>query len=41
MLYIQVKNNKIKELTNLVKNYDKDAFIIVNETKYVQNGLIK
>lgn len=41
MLYIQVNNNKLKELTNLVKNYDKNAFIIVNETKSVQNGFIK
>lgn len=41
MLYIQVNNNKLKELTNLVKNYDNNAFIVVNETKYVQNGHLR
>lgn len=41
MLYIQVKNSKLKELNYIIKKYDKDAFIVVNETKYVQNGFIK
>lgn len=41
MLYIQVNNKNIKELTNIVKSYDKNAFIVVNETKLVQNGFIK
>ena len=41
MLYIQVNNNKLKELTDIIKSYDESAFIVVNETKYVQNGLIK
>lgn len=41
MLYIQVNNRKLKELTDMVKNYDKNAFIAVNETKFVQNGFIK
>lgn len=41
MLYIQVNNKKLKELTNIVKKYDESAFIVVNETKLVQNGLIK
>lgn len=41
MLYIQVNNNKLKELFNIVKDFDNDAFIVVSETKMVQNGLIK
>lgn len=41
MLYIQVNNNRLKELFNIVKKYDSNAFIVVNETKMVQNGLIK
>ena len=28
-------------LVSYVKDYDKEAFIVVNETKFVQNGLIK
>lgn len=41
MLYIQVNNNKLKEVTEIVKEYDESAFIVVNETKLIQNGLIK
>lgn len=41
MLYIGINNNKLKELTKLIKEYDESAFIVVNETKLVQNGLIK
>ena len=41
MLYIGINNKKLKELTNLIKEYDENAFIVVNETKLVQNGLIK
>lgn len=41
MIYIQINNNKLKELTNIVKKYDNKAFVVVNETKLVQNGLLK
>lgn len=41
MLYIQVNNRKLKELTSIVKKHDESAFIVVNETKLIQNGLIK
>lgn len=41
MLYIQINNSELKELTNIVKKYDESAFVVVNETKLVQNGLIK
>ncbi len=41
MLYIQINNNKLKELTNIVKSFDETAFIAVSETKLVHNGLLK
>lgn len=41
MLYIGINNNKLKEVTKIIKEYDSSAFIVVNETKLVQNGLIK
>lgn len=41
MLYIGINNNKLKEVTNIIKDYDENAFIIVNDTKLVQNGFIK
>ena len=41
MLYIQISNRKLKELTDLVNKYDKEAFMVVNETKLVHNGFIK
>ena len=41
MLYIQVSNYKLKKLKQIIKKIDKHAFIVVNETKYVQNGFIK
>ncbi len=41
MLYIQINNNKLKELTSIIKKYDYNAFIVVNETKLVQNGFVK
>lgn len=41
MLMCEVNNQKVKELSNLIRNFDKEAFIIANETKMVQNGYIK
>lgn len=41
MLYIQVDNKKLKELTNMVETFDKNAFIVVNETKLIHNGFVK
>lgn len=40
-LLCQISNKNEKKLVELVKKYDPSAFIIVNETKYVQNGFIK
>lgn len=41
MLYIQLKNYKLKELEKIIHHYDKDAFIVVNETKNIINGYVK
>ena len=38
MLFIEIDSSKYKELTKLIKKLDKNAFIVVNETKYVHNG---
>ena len=41
MLYINVNKKKEKELKKIIHKADKDAFVIVNETKYVVNGYFK
>ncbi len=41
MLYIEVNNKSLKCLKQLIKTIDPQAFIVVNETKFVQNGFIK
>ena len=41
MLYIQLKNYKLKELEKIIYKYDKTAFIVVNETKNIVNGYVR
>lgn len=41
MLFIEITNKTFNHLQKLVKSIDPKAFIVVNETKYVQNGYIK
>lgn len=41
MLFIQINKKKLKGLTRLINKFDKDAFIVINDTKYVYNGFIK
>ncbi len=41
MLYFQINNRNLKKLLALLHKYDSNAFIVVNETKAVQNGFIK
>ena len=41
MLFVEIKDKSLAHLKNLVKEYDSNAFIVVSETKYVQNGYIK
>lgn len=38
MLYIQIKGNSLEKLKKLIKRLDERAFIVINETKYVENG---
>lgn len=41
MLYIEINNKSYNDLRDLIKENDNKAFIVVNETKFVQNGFIK
>lgn len=41
MLIIAINKKSLKKLIKLIKEYDYNAFIIINETKNVENGLIK
>lgn len=41
MLLIEINNNKMTELNSLIRKLDKDAFLMVTETKLVQNGYFK
>ena len=41
MIIIELNRSKLKELTKIIRSIEPDAFIIVNDTKYVQNGLLK
>ncbi len=38
MLYIQIRNHSLEHLRDIIKKLDRRAFIVVNETKYVENG---
>lgn len=41
MLFIQLNKKTLKKLTRIIRTIDPDAFVVINETKYVQNGIIK
>lgn len=41
MLYININKKDEKILKSLIHNNDKDAFLVINETKYVENGYFK
>lgn len=38
MLYIQIRDKSLESLKMLLRKLDNKAFIVVNETKYVENG---
>ena len=40
LLFIIIKKKNLKNLKELINSYDKNAFIIINETKDVNNGYI-
>lgn len=41
MLYININKKKEQELMKIVNINDEHAFVVVNETKYVENGYFK
>lgn len=41
MLFIEITNKNFEHLKEIVKKIDEKAFIVVNETKFVQNGYLK
>ena len=41
MLFIEINKKKFDHLKTMIKKYDPKAFIVVNETKYVQNGYFR
>lgn len=41
MLFIEINKKNMSHLKNMIKEIDEKAFIVVNETKYVQNGYFK
>ena len=41
LLIVQINKSKLKTLTAIIRKNDPDAFVVINETKYTQNGLIK
>lgn len=41
MLLLEVSNNSLDEIKKYIKSIDKNAFIIITETKLVQNGYFK
>ena len=41
MLFIEIRHKNLDHLKEFIRKNDDKAFIVVNETKYVQNGFIK
>ena len=41
MLIIELNRSKLKDLTKIIRSIDATAFVIINDTKYIQNGLMK
>ena len=41
MLFIQIDKRGYTKLQKILKKYDDNAFIVVSETKYVQNGYLR
>lgn len=41
MLLIHLNKSKLKKLTRIIRKNDPNAFVVINENKYIQNGLIK
>lgn len=40
MLFIQINKRSMNHLQKLIRKFDSTAFIVVNETKFIENGFI-
>lgn len=40
MLFVEINSKKLNKLQKLIKEFDEQAFVVVNETKLVQNGFM-
>lgn len=40
MLLLEINSKRLEEVRNIIKSVDKDAFVIVDEAKYVFNGYL-
>lgn len=40
ILFIEINSKRLIELKKLIKKVDDNAFIIINESKYIENGFI-
>lgn len=41
LLIVELNKKRLKELTYIVRKNDPDAFVMINELKYAQNGCIR
>ena len=41
MLFIEIRHKNLTHLKEFIRENDEKAFVVVNETKFVQNGFIK
>ena len=41
MILVETTNRRSNELTALINKIDNKAFVVINETKYIQNGFFK
>lgn len=41
MLFIELNKKHLDDLKDIINKIDKDAFMVINETKYVLNGFFK
>ena len=41
MLFIEVDKRKLPHIKKVIKSIDSNAFLVINETKYVENGFFK
>lgn len=41
MLIIELSKSKLKKLTHIIRTIDLKAFVVINDIKYVQNGVLK